>query len=132
MERFILLPLKCPISFSLNFLETGCLYLLTGYNDEQLFHACASFGLSSGFKLNGNSGFNSYLTLSASFECCLILKILSFWLSCSPWNLEWIRLLYLFHLIHSFLLAYRSVLSVYGLSVSWHQSILLCFPPMFL
>ena len=28
---------------------------LTGYNDEHFFHACASLGLSPGFKLNGNS-----------------------------------------------------------------------------
>ena len=88
MEGYILLPLKCPINFSLNLLGTGCLYLLTGYNDEYFFHACALFGLPSGFKLNGNSGFNSYLTLSASFEGCLNLKILFFLIflqSLKPW-----------------------------------------------
>ena len=60
-------------------------------------------------------------TLSASFEGGLNFEILSFWFSCSPWDLEWMFLLYLFHLIHSFLLAYCSVLSVHGLSVSWLQ-----------
>ena len=27
----------------------------SGYNDESFFHVCVSFGLSPGFKLNGNS-----------------------------------------------------------------------------
>ena len=69
--------------------------------------------------------------LSASFEGRLNFEIFFFWFSCSPWNLEWVFLLYLFHLIHSSLLEYCSVLPVYGLPVSWLQSILLCFRPMF-
>ena len=40
-------------------------------------------------------------------------------ISFSPWNFEWMFFLYLFHLSHSFLLAYCSVLSVHGLPVSW-------------
>ena len=69
--------------------------------------------------------------LSASFEGRLNFEIFSFWFFCSPWNLEWMFLLYLFHLIHSSLLEYCSVLFVYGLPVSWLQSILLCLRPMF-
>ena len=54
--------------------------------------------------------------------------MLYFWSSFSPWNLEWMYQLYLFHLIYLYLLAYCSVLSLHGFSVSWLLSILLCFP----
>ena len=57
--------------------------------------------------------------------------MLSFWSSFSPWNLEWMYLLHIFHLTRSTLLAYCSDLSVLGLSVSWLLSILLCFRPIF-
>ena len=53
-KGLFLLPLKCSINFSLSLLGTRLLYLLE-YDDEQFFHACTSFGLSPGFKLNGNS-----------------------------------------------------------------------------
>ena len=69
----------------------------------------------------------SQLNFSASFKVRLNFEILSFWFSCSRWTLEWMFLLYLFHLIHSSLLAYCSVLFVHGLSVFWLRSISLCF-----
>ena len=50
---FILLLLKFPINFSLDLLGTGLFYLLDIMMNSS--YACATFGLSPGFKLNGNS-----------------------------------------------------------------------------
>ena len=52
---FILLP-RSKMSNQFFFQFTWKWYsVLSGYNDEYLFHACASFSLSGGFKLNRNS-----------------------------------------------------------------------------
>ena len=55
--------------------------------------------------------------------------MLFFWSSFSPWNLEWMLLLYLFHLVNSSLLAYCSICpwSVCLLGLEYFAMFLNCF-----
>ena len=112
--------------------------VLTGYNDEYFFHACASFGLSPGFKLNGNSQSRpshafSELTLTVNF-------ISKFWRSSKFWGTlllvflqslkPWVNAPSLFILFNTFFLTSILFSSVcppwvlHGLAASWLQSIL--------
>ena len=130
MVGFILLPLKCSINFSLNLLGTGLLYLLDIMMNSSFMpvHQLVCHLDLNWIETQGSHAFSelaltvNFISNFWQFESCLNFEILSFWFSCSPWNLEWMFLLYLFHLIHSSLLAYCSVLSVHSLSVSWLQS----------